>query len=434
MKRRSRASKLARSLKPLSPHEDYPFEALLARVTRAISEMGDLDALVKVILAEARRLVRARDVYLLLKEDSQLVLQGGLGLQREETTHVRLPDHWGLEGRAIDQGVPYFAYDAEAEPGYVPIPGRRGRAGALLAVPLRLRNRVIGVAGATRAEVGWFSERESRWLAALAHMAAVAIENERLRAAEQAQARLRAREEFLAAVSHELKTPVAVIKAYVEVLLRRAADREAPEADLEVLQNVHDQADRMLAMIEELLDFQRLEMGQLRLELSRFDLCALAQRVVRGLQLTATTHRLTCACTVEPLMVVADRKRIEEVLVNLLDNAIKYSPADTDVSVKVGLGPDRGADGSTGDARQEVSIVVSDQGIGIRPEEQHHVFERFYQSNGAPVRGHVGLGLGLYISRQIVECHGGRIWVESTPGQGSRFHVALPTATVSDFD
>jgi signal transduction histidine kinase len=77
---------------------------------------------------------------------------------------------------------------------------------------------------------------------------------------------------------------------------------------------------------------------------------------------------------------------------------------------------------------------VSDQGIGIRPEEQHHVFERFYQSNGAPVRGHVGLGLGLYISRQIVECHGGRIWVESTPGQGSRFHVALPTATVSDFD
>lgn len=426
---------MTRSITRKAPPEDFPVEALLERVTRAVSEMGDLDGLIKVILAEGRRLLKARDIYLLLREDGRLVLRGALGVQRDERNPQSLPEGWGLEGRAIEQGAPLFAYDAEAEAGYEPLPGRRGRAGAMLAVPLRLRNQVIGVAAATRAEAGWFSEREARWLATLAQMAAVAIENERLRATAQTQARLRAREEFLAVVSHELKTPMAVIKAYVEVLLRRAAERDWSSADVEVLQNIHDQADRMLAMIEELLDLRRLEMGQLRLELSRFDLCGLAQRVTRAVQLTVHTHRLVCECEGDSLLVLADRKRLEEVLINLLDNAVKYSPIGSEVRVGVRAvcGPS-GDGGGEAAAPDHAMVVVSDRGIGVRPEDQRLIFERFHQASRAPVRGHVGLGLGLYISRQIVEAHGGRMWVESTPGQGSRFYVTLPLATEDVYD
>ena len=430
MVRSSKASPPSHPVTLTASYADFPAEAILDRVTQALSEMGALDALVKVILAEGRRLLKARDIYLLLREDGQLVLRGALGLERDAAHPLPLAEDWGLEGRALRLGQPVFAHDAEAEPDYRPMPGRRSATGAFLAVPLRLRRRVIGVVAATRSMPGWFTEREAHWLAALAQIAAVAIENERLRAAEQQQAKLRAREEFLAVVSHELKTPVAVIKAYVEVLLRRAADARAPHADIDVLQSIHEQADRMLAMIDELLDFQRLEQGQLRLELSRFDLGALAERVVSGLQLTSASHRLQFVQHGTPLMVLADRKRIEEVLTNLVDNATKYSPPGSQITIEVCPAPESASTPS----RPEALLIVSDQGVGVPAEEQSRIFERFYQASGTPVRGHIGLGLGLYISREIVQRHGGRMWVESAPGKGSRFFVALPLAEVSDLD
>lgn len=436
MARQSKASRPLRSIAPSREHDDFPAEALLDRVTRALSEMGALEALVKSILAEGRRLLKAREIYLLLREDGQLVLRGALGLERENGHAVHLPEGWGLEGRAVEQGRSVFAYDAGAEPGYLAFPGRRTGVGAMVAVPLRLRNRVIGVVAATRAEAGWFTAREARWLTALAQMAAVAMENERLRASEQQQARLKAREEFLAVVSHELKTPVAVIRAYAEVLHRRASQPTGLGSDVEVLESIIDQADRMLAMIEELLDLHRLEIGQFRLELSRFDLRGFAERTVHGLQLASPSHRVTCRTQDGPLLVLADRKRLEEVLTNLVDNAIKYSPAGTEVRVEVHE-VRLDADGQVTENDQATShalLAVTDYGRGIQPSEQRQIFERFYQASGTPVRGHVGLGLGLYISREIVHRHGGHMWVESTPGEGSRFYVALPLAGQQELD
>lgn len=393
--------------------------------------MGQLDALLKVILAEGRRMLGAREIHLLLRENNHLILRGSLGLQHDSATPLAILQGGGLEWRAIESGRPVFSFDAEAEPGYQPIPGWRSRAGALLAVPIRLRDQVIGVVAASRPEPGWFTESEARWLTILAQIAAVAIENERLRAAEQEQATLKAREEFLAVVSHELKTPVAVIKAYVEVLLRRAEEHAGAEAELDILRSVHDQADRMLAMIEELLDFQRLGGGQFTLELSRFDLNALAKRTVESLQLTARSHSIVFVGGRGSVPILADRKRIEEVLINLIENAVKYSPPASEITVSVHLNgkeqPQVQPSGST-----EVVLVVADQGVGVAPEVQSQIFERFFQANRTPVRGHVGLGLGLYISREIVARHGGRMWVDSVPGQGSRFYVALPLAPEVD--
>jgi signal transduction histidine kinase len=231
---------------------------------------------------------------------------------------------------------------------------------------------------------------------------------------EREQARTAARQEFLTVVSHELKTPVAVIKAYGEVLARRGELAEWPPQDRRVVQRIREQADRMLAMIEQLLDLRRIESGVLSLELGRFDLAAMVRRAAEVIQATTDRHRLVVDTPPE-LAVRADRRRVEEVITNLLENAVKYSPAGGRIAVALC------AEGGT------AHLAIADEGIGISPQELDRIFARFYQVGaGTYDKGHLGLGLGLYIAREIVESHGGRIWAESEPNRGATFHVLLP--------
>jgi signal transduction histidine kinase len=215
-------------------------------------------------------------------------------------------------------------------------------------------------------------------------------------------------------VSHELKTPVAVIQAYTDVLLRRA-ERTGDSANLDVLQRIGEQSERMLYMVEQVLDLQRLEAGLMSLEPSRFDLTTLIERVAEELGSTTSQHQLTVKVP-GPLPVVADRRRIEEVLQNLLQNAIKFSPNGGQIEVVAAL--DEQSPG-------RVVVAVSDQGVGISPEEQPR---RFYQGRSRLYQGHVGLGLGLYISREIIRRHGGDMWLRSEPGVGSTLYFGLPVA------
>ena len=183
------------------------------------------------------------------------------------------------------------------------------------------------------------------------------------------------------------------------------------------MNRVGEQAERMLALIEQLLDLKRIEMGSLPLEFSRFDLADVSRRVIEALQQTTTKHTLVVESN-EPLLVRADRRRIEEVLVNLLDNAIKYSPDGGEIRVTISR--------IVEDGRTQALLQVKDQGVGIAPDEQSHIFGRFYQAGQRLHQGHVGLGLGLYITREIIQRHGGRIWVESRVGEGSVFSFTLP--------
>ena len=153
---------------------------------------------------------------------------------------------------------------------------------------------------------------------------------------------------------------------------------------------------------------------------SRFDLAELAARVAEELQTTTTQHRLTVHAD-EPVGVHADRRRIEEILINLIENAIKYSPQGGDITVTARRAPQ--PDG----AGEQAVVAVSDRGIGIAPADLPHIFDRFYQAAGGRLhKGVRGLGLGLYIAREIVELHGGAMWVESAEGQGSSFYLTLP--------
>ena len=226
------------------------------------------------------------------------------------------------------------------------------------------------------------------------------------------------RENFLALVAHELKTPVAVIKAYAELLEAQMASESTSGAMREVVGHILEQADVMAALIEEVLDVQRLRTGKLPLELSRVDLVQLARSVGDEVQQTTRAHLIRVVSADPPPAVLADRRRLRQALANLLENAVKFS-AGGEIEARA-VAEER-------DGRAHVVLAIRDQGIGIDPADLNRIFERFEQVSGAPVRGHVGLGLGLYVARQIARAHGGEVWAESAgQGLGSTFYLALP--------
>lgn len=217
-----------------------------------------------------------------------------------------------------------------------------------------------------------------------------------------------AREEFLSTAAHELKTPLAVVKACAQLLQRRR------QGDPVVLEAVGRQVDRMTRMAQQLLEVSRFRLGGAELRRERFDLGALLAEVAAELQGEAQGRRVVVEPA--PAAVLGDRDRIAQVISSLLGNAIRFSPRGGDVEATLALqGPD-------------AVVSVRDHGLGIPRERQARVFERYYRAHAGTAHDYGGLGLGLDVSRQIVARHGGRIWFESDPGRGSTFSFSLPLA------
>ena len=222
----------------------------------------------------------------------------------------------------------------------------------------------------------------------------------------------RQRDEFFSSVSHDLRTPVAAIKAAIGVVLANMpADMPAPLQRL--LGNVDLAADELTSLIEDLLEMARLQSGRVELWRTSVDVRDVIARAGRALEplIQARGQRLYVSGPPEPVTASVDAERVGRVLRNLLGNAQKYGSENGSISVAV----ERTA--------TEVCISVTDDGPGIRPEDQERIFERFYRASGS---GSAGSGLGLAIARGLVELHGGRVWVESAPGRGSTFRVTLP--------
>jgi len=217
------------------------------------------------------------------------------------------------------------------------------------------------------------------------------------------------RDEFLATAAHELKTPLAVVKAYAQLVQRRAP-AEAP-----ALAVVERQVDRMTRLVQHLLDASRLRLDPGAGPTERFDLAGLAAEVVEGVRRAATRHDLQLRAPA-PALVQGDRERVARVLRSLLDNAVRFSPRGGPVVTSVELGGG------------EVVVSVADQGLGIPEDRQARIFERYYRAHAGTADDYGGLGLSLDTSREIVSRHGGRIWFESTPGRGSTFRFSLPAA------
>ncbi len=310
-------------------------------------------------------------------------------------------------------------------------------ASAALAVPLAVEGEPRGVLFVADTRSDAFDAEDLAFLQLLAARVSLLIERAELAGAqrelERQRAQAAARQEFLGIVTHELKTPVAVMRAYTEVLLARAQKRQHSD-EVELLERIDDQAERLLKMVEQVLDLQRIDAGLFPLEIARVDLGALAARVAEDLQVASPEVRLQVR--VDPadgqsgrLEVRADRRRIEQVLTNLIQNAVRFSPPGgvVEIWVRPATEADAGL-GAPGGGRFAL-VSVRDQGPGVSEVDRARIFNRFYQGKGGERlhRGHGGLGVGLYIAREIVTRHGGELWLEpAQPGAGATFTFSLP--------
>lgn len=217
---------------------------------------------------------------------------------------------------------------------------------------------------------------------------------------------------FVSVISHELKTPVALIKGYVSTLRREDAtwERAIVQDSLAVIE---EEADRLTGLIENLLDATRLQAGVLAMNLSDVSLDALARRIAKRFEIQSNRHNFVVEIPADFPIILGDEDRLEQVFSNLISNAIKYSPEGGEIRIRGQVFP------------KQVVICISDQGPGIEMGDVPHVFDRFYRSTDA-TRTTKGAGLGLYLSRAVVEAHGGRIWVDSKPGEGARICFSLP--------
>lgn len=285
---------------------------------------------------------------------------------------------------------------------------------AYVAVPLTARDRTLGVWVLVFSVSGrQYADADIALSEELARRAALAMDNARLY--EQAQEAVRTRDQFISIASHDLKTPVTSIKGYADLLARRAARAENMDPrDMRAIGIIQEEAGRLNQLIELLLDVSRFQRGQLIIDRSQVNLCRLAARLVLITQATTEQHTVELQCPNDLPVVWGDGPRLEQVLQNLLQNAVKYSPQGGSVRLRV--------------EQQDAGVVlsVSDEGIGIPPDAQPHLFTRFYRASNTQPLSIGGLGLGLYIVRQIVEAHDGTIAVTSELGVGSTFTVTLP--------
>ena len=222
----------------------------------------------------------------------------------------------------------------------------------------------------------------------------------------------RAKDEFLTMASHEMRTPVTSIKGYAQIL-ESQFKKDGNETSLKRVSKLVEQVDNLNTLIKDLFDDTKVKEGKLDLRPHYFDFNMLITDVVAELQHTTKQHTLTLKLVDIP-EIYADKQRLRQVIINLLTNAIKYSPVATQIHILTTINKD------------SVSLSIKDYGFGISKAVQSEIFNRFYRVQNEVMDTYPGLGLGLYIAADIVERHGGRIEVKSSEGKGSVFTIILP--------
>jgi signal transduction histidine kinase len=325
---------------------------------------------------------------------------------------------------AVRRNAPVWVNSPEAARGRYPSgvfpQGNLAHNHAWAAVPLRLGDRVIGALGLAYQDEQTFTVDQQELLLTFAAQCAQALYRARLHEAERearlvAEAAVRHRDEFLAVAAHELKTPMTSLRGFTQLELERY-QRDAtmyPKQTGHSLEIIDLQSGKLADMIVQLFDIAQIDTGKLVLQPQATNLTELVEQVVATFQ-NRLIHRSIVVDAVPTAIASIDPPRFEQVVTNLLDNAVKYSPEGTAIDVQITRPND-----------QIVRVSVRDRGRGIVLERRAHIFERYYQADRESPRS--GMGLGLYICRQIVELHGGRIWAEFPENGGTRIVVSIPT-------
>jgi signal transduction histidine kinase/HAMP domain-containing protein len=414
----SRTQELARSVEQLRS---------LAEISQAVNSTLDFDQVLNTIIVRAVQLSAADSglLYELNESTGELVPRASHGVAEsiaDVFTSKPLTLAESIVGRTAQTGVAVQIPDVLEDPQY------SGRARdlavsagyrALLAVPLLREGKIIGGLAATRKRPGAFPAEVVDLLQTFAAQSTLAIQNARLfREIEQKSRELeiasRHKSQFLANMSHELRTPLNAILGYTELIVDRIYG-EVPEKISEVLDRVQKSGRHLLGLINDVLDLSKIEAGQLTLGLSDYSFGDVVQAVVSAVGSLASEKQLRMTVDVAPDLPVGqgDERRITQVLLNLVGNAIKFTEKG-EVAVRVA------------NSKGEFVVSVADTGPGIAETDRQKIFEEFQQVDSSPTRAKGGTGLGLAIAKRIVELHGGRIWVESAIGKGSTFFFSLP--------
>jgi len=402
----------------------------LYEIGHDISAILDLPTVLERIATHARDLLAADDseVYLLEPDGQTLRAIVALGDYADESKAASLRLGEGIVGSVAQSGKAEMVNCAERDPRLVQIPGTLLETHALLCAPLICKGQVMGVMLLARSSGrDLFDQDDLDFLVGLARQAAIAIENARLFAAErqyvtelahaleQQQELDRLKDEFVQNVSHELRTPLSIARGYIELLDSGELGELQPNQREPVTAIA-----RRVRMLADLVDDLSiiLEAEARELEWEQVDLSGLARDSMGDFQIAVEQAGLSLASQIALGLpsLLGDTMHLRRVLDNLLNNAIKFTPAGGHITVRLGR------DG------ENLVLEVEDDGVGIPADQLNCIFERFYQVDGSMSRRYGGTGLGLAMVKEIVEAHGGKIGVESGVGQGSIFTVTLPIA------
>lgn len=351
---------------------------------------------------------------LLMTEDRQsLVVRSAIGL--DEAIGFSIPVGKGVASSIAANCVPIVVEDLATVDVVNPVPRRMAH--SLIGAPLVVESRLIGVIHTDTAQFRRFTEEDARLMQLAADSVALAIGQRRLyeierQARRQAEEASRMKDEFLAIVSHELRSPLNAIRGYTRMLRSRTSDIDAFNSSIAVIER---NAKAQLQIIEDLLDSARIVTGKLRIEPCLVDLVPVLEAALDTVRLAAEAKGVTLVVDFSPLpeQALGDSTRLQQVVWNLLANAVKFTPQGGIVELRMG-----------GDA-DSVRIRVSDTGDGVEPEFLPFVFDRFRQADASSGRRYGGLGLGLSLVKHLVELHGGTITAASE-GLGAGRHSSSP--------
>lgn len=397
----------------------------LVEMAKHVTGNLHLESVLQTTVQSLRRLLNARasTITMLTEDRTELTVKAADGVE-PEFMHAHMRLEGSISGKVIKEGKLVYTRDAHKDPEFLffDLVVR-----SLLAVPLVIRDEPVGTLTVDSDQPNAFSESDKQLMTIAAAQVSVAIANARLfeelekRAQELAVAYEelkesdRLKDELVQNVSHELRTPLTFVKGYVDLLMDGDRGLLTPEQQ-EYLQIVSDKTDDITRIIEDIITLQRIDSGNLQLE--TVAMADLLQTAVAGHSMVAEKKGLTVrmAPTQVRGMVHIDKGRVNQVIDNLIGNAIKFSPDGGVITVNLIEQDD------------VVCISVTDQGIGMATDKHQRIFERFYQIDGSSRRRFGGTGIGLAIVKRIIDAHHGKIWVESELNKGSSFLFTLPKA------
>ncbi|MDE3090445.1 MAG: GAF domain-containing protein [Chloroflexota bacterium] len=409
----------------------------LTEVAKTLAAPLDLPDLLGAVMGKLARVLEPAEMgVIMLWDNSSGVFRpaASFGYNLLDIREVGLRAGESVTGKVFDQGVPRLLNSAEVAEAMSDMrpPNRLAMIRALgtenlphsaLAVPLRVGERKFGVLVLEILhQPAHFSDADLMFVQTLADLIALQVDRSRLEnetvLARDARQVDRLRSEALATLSHELRTPLATIKGYSTALLLEETTWSDGKRS-EFLQLIDAECDNLTAMINDILDSSLFDVGRLVIERQPVRLQHLAREVADEMQTHTEIHRIAVDFAPDLPILDADPRRIKQVIRNILDNAIKYSPGGGLVIIRGQVRP------------TDVVVSISDQGVGISPEDLIPLFEKYFRVK-SPTGYHVaGTGLGLPVARAIVEAHGGRIWAESKVGQGTTLYFSLPRAGLS---